>query len=43
MMTDERKIGSYVVPEGWRVSRKPVNKTWRIVRYFPSPPKKEEK
>lgn len=40
-MTTERKIGSYVVPERSHV-RKPVSKTWRIVRYFPSPPKKKE-
>ena len=40
-MTTERKIGSYVVPEGWNMY-KPVRKTWRIVWYFPSPPKKKE-
>ena len=40
-MTTERKIGSCVVPEGWNMY-KPVRKTWRIVRYFPSPPKKKE-
>jgi hypothetical protein len=40
-MTAERKIGSFVVPEGWRIY-KPVRKTWRIVRYLPSPPKKKE-